>query len=442
MRAYGIVRSGFVASILIAAGSQAAWAKSAKLEAAYVVLGKDGPVARAVLKGTTDCPAITLNTGTQAMSVRALPGTGKKAPFPVLVCELLLPSGTTTASLDGQALPLPPATLSTLAVIGDTGCRLKADKKATAAHTDDQDDGKFQDCDKKSKWPFSALAASVAAAKPQLLIHVGDYIYRESPCPKHDKGCAGSPHGDKWATWKADFFKPATPLLTATPWIATRGNHESCSRAGAGFMLFLDPTLAQNSTPPACAPILDPFTVTVGSQSFVVLDSADAPDDCPKKGCDSVAITAQYAAQFAAMTPAAGTWLVTHRPVWGIKNKGVTLNGTLQAALSPWQGKLPLGFALAIAGHIHLWEALSFADQRTPQLVLGNGGTLLAHKIKQPLAGTAIGGTTVASGISKHDWGFTTFTPVADSPNWTATFYSTKGNAKFNCTVAPTGVTC
>jgi hypothetical protein len=427
----------FVALALTCIVPQAASAK-AKLEIAYVVLGKQGPVARAVLKGTTDCPSITLDTGAQPMSVRAMPETGKKAHFPVLVCELLIPSGTTTASLDGQALPLPTATLSALAVIGDTGCRLKADKKSSAEHTDDQDEGKFQDCDKKSKWPFSTLAASVAAAKPQLLIHVGDYIYRESACPKHDKGCQGSPHGDKWATWKADFFKPAAPLLAAAPWIATRGNHEICSRAGKGFMLFLDPTLAQNNTPPACAPILDQFTVTVGSQSFVVLDSSNAADECPKKSCKSD----HYAKQFADMPPLAGAWLVSHRPVWGIKNKGVTLNATLQAALGQWDGKLPPGFTLAISGHIHIWEALSFADQRTPQLVLGNGGTLLAHKITQPLAGTAIGGTTVASGVTKHDWGFTMFAPVANAPNWTATFYSTKGNAKFNCTVTPTGVTC
>jgi hypothetical protein len=428
---------GLVALALVCAVPQAASAK-AKLEAAYVVLGQQGAVARAVLKDTAACPTITLSTGAQPMSVRAMPGTGKKAPFPVLVCELLIPSGTTSAKLDGKALPLPPATLATLAVIGDTGCRLKADKSATSVHTDDHDDGKFQDCDKTSKWPFSTLAASVAKAQPQLLIHVGDYIYRESPCPKHDKGCKGSPYGDNWATWKADFFKPAAPLLAAAPWIATRGNHEICDRAGAGFMLFLDPTLAQDNTPPACVAINSPFTVTVGSQSFVALDSANAPDECPTSGCDS----STYAQQFARMNPAAGAWLVTHRPVWGIKNKNVVLNATLQAALEQWQGKLPPGFALAIAGHIHIWEALSFADQRTPQLVLGNGGTQLAHKITQPLAGTAIGGTTVASGTTKHDWGFTLFAPVANSADWTASFYSTKGNAKFACTVAPTGVTC
>jgi len=61
------------------------------------------------------------------------------------------------------------------------------------------------------------LAASVAAAKPDLVIHVGDYLYRESACPPRDSGCARSPHGDDWPTWTADFFAPAAPALLAAP---------------------------------------------------------------------------------------------------------------------------------------------------------------------------------------------------------------------------------
>ena len=75
------------------------------------------------------------------------------------------------------------------------------------------------------------LAKSVAAARPDLVIHVGDYLYRESPCPKNDHGCAGSPYDDSWFTWKADFFVPAAPLLQVAPWIMVRGNHEICKRA-------------------------------------------------------------------------------------------------------------------------------------------------------------------------------------------------------------------
>ena len=215
-------------ALALLAAPHAALAKSVKFETAYVVLGPQGPVARAVYKNATACPSIVINGAAQPMTVRALPQSGKDAAFPVLVCELLIPSSATSALLEGASLPLPPAALGSVAVIGDTGCRLKADKKKNAKDSDDDDDdddtadnkapaGKFQDCDKASQWPFSKLAASVAGRKPQIVVHVGDYIYRESPCPKGDKGCQGSPYGDNWATWKADFFEPASGLLTAAP---------------------------------------------------------------------------------------------------------------------------------------------------------------------------------------------------------------------------------
>ena len=152
MSARRVATIGFALALMTV--SQSAFAKSGKLEAAYVVLGPQGPVARAVYKGATECPAITVNNAAQPMSVRAQPQTGKKAAFPVLVCEFLIPSGTTSAALEGQALPLPPSALTSVAVIGDTGCRLKAGNKKTPKDND-ADNGKFQDCDKASDWPFS-----------------------------------------------------------------------------------------------------------------------------------------------------------------------------------------------------------------------------------------------------------------------------------------------
>ena len=55
-------------------------AQSVKLEAAYVVLGPQGAVARAVIADATRCPAIVIDGSEQAMNVRALPD----AAFPVL----------------------------------------------------------------------------------------------------------------------------------------------------------------------------------------------------------------------------------------------------------------------------------------------------------------------------------------------------------------------
>jgi hypothetical protein len=178
-----------------------------------------------------------------------------------------------------------------------------------------------------------------------------------------------------------------------------------------------------------------------------VLDSSDAADDCSKKkGCDSL----PYAAQFAAMNPKPGTWLVTHRPIWGFtyskddsgKRKLGIRNMTLQAALAKWNGRPPEGIDLVLSGHIHLWEALSFADGRSPQFVLGAGSTELAHEIEGKLVGQPIGGTTIAAAATEHLFGYTIFKPSGKNTHqWDATFYDTGGHPVETCEVLP-NVTC
>lgn len=411
-------------------------AQSPRLEAAYVVLGPQGAVARALLAQASECPAIRIDGAPQPMSVRALPD----AAFPVLVCERMIPAGASSASLENSPLPVPRPALKSIAAFGDTGCRLKSAKTAAKEGDTDDDDarGKFQDCNNPGLWPFAQVAQSVADAKPDLVIHVGDYLYRESACPAGDAGCARSPYGDDWPTWKADFFAPAAPALRAAPWIVVRGNHEICRRAGPGYFRLLDPTPARTTpaqSPPPCIDLIPQFTVTLGEQSFIVLDSSNAADVCP---CDP----APYAAQFAAMKPKSGTWLLTHRPVWGFGPRRRILNATLQEALANWSGNLPEGMALALAGHIHVVEVLSFADKRSPQFVLGTGGTLLAGKIKTNLTGETIAGRRVAYGRSDHRFGFAMLEPAAGGNGWAATFRDTSSAKLFACKIAAGQIAC
>jgi hypothetical protein len=164
-----------------------------------------------------------------------------------------------------------------------------------------------------------------------------------------------------------------------------------------------------------------------------VLDSSDAADACP---CDA----ARFASEFASMRAKPGTWLVSHRPVWGFRPHHKTINETLQQALAAWGGKLPDGITLAVAGHIHVAEVLSFADKRSPQFVLGTGGTLLAGKIKGNLAGQKIGGTTVAYGRADHRFGFAIFEPA--SGGWSATFRDNRSRTLFGCKTGAGEVAC
>jgi Calcineurin-like phosphoesterase len=422
----------------------------------YVVLGQQGSIARSVVPvapagPALACPTIVLDGSEKKMSLRAAPD----ADFPILVCEFVIPAATKTAVIAGNALPLPPAAINSIAAFGDTGCRIKVEKSKQGVHDtdeEDEDEGngnasasakpKVQDCKDPKDWPFAEMSKTIANARPDVVIHVGDYYYRESACPPgFQEQCGNSPHGDNWDTWFADFFGPAKPLLDVSPWIATRGNHEICERGGIGYARLLDPSPATGPQP-ACVEMMDQYTITVGGHAFVVLDSSNAADECPKEGCN----IAPYLAQFAAMNPAPGTWLVTHRPIWGFTNSkndsgdrklGIR-NMTLQAALAKWNGRPPKGIDLVLSGHIHLWEALSFADGRSPQFVLGAGSTKLAHKITEDLPGQTIGGTTVAAAATEHHFGYTIFKPAAGG----ATFYDTGGNALVACDVGPTATTC
>jgi len=54
--------------------------------------------------------------------------------------------------------------------------------------------------------------------------------------------------------------------------------------------------------------------------------------------------------------------------VWGFRSHRETINATLQQALAAFDGALPDGIALALAGHIHVAEVLSFADKRAPPI--------------------------------------------------------------------------
>jgi hypothetical protein len=152
-------------ALVLAVMSGVADAQSPKLEAAYVVLGPQGPVARAVFADATTCPAITIDGAPQQMTVRARPD----AAFPVLVCELLVPTHATSAILEGSPLPLPKTALKSIAAFGDTGCRLKAAKSKSKGKdpADDEDGGKFQDCNDPSLWPFARRERGRGQARPR-----------------------------------------------------------------------------------------------------------------------------------------------------------------------------------------------------------------------------------------------------------------------------------
>ena len=202
------------------------------------------------------------------MSVRAQPD----AMFRVLVCEALIPPTAAAASLADRPLPVPRRTLAAIAAFGDTGCRLKASKVSGKGKDadDDEDSSKFQDCTIPSKWPFAQLAESVAAAKPDLVIQVGDYLYRQSACPPGDAKLRAQPVRRRLADLEGGFLRSGRAGPAGGAMDRGAGQSRNLQARRAGYFRLLDPTPAQ--APPPCIDVIPQFTVSIGGQAFIVFD--------------------------------------------------------------------------------------------------------------------------------------------------------------------------
>lgn len=331
-----------------------------------------------VITSAKTCPTATADGIALHLTIRQ----AASESFPVTTCQAIPPLTAKYIQVAGLALATKPAKLQRVIVIGDTGCRLKGPLT--------------QDCNDTQRWPFPLVAQRAAAKHPDLVIHVGDYYYRETPCPPGNAGCAGSPHGDLWPSWDADLFTPVAPLLTAAPWIFVRGNHEQCGRGADGWFRFLDaafkPQRCEDSITSA------PFTIRIDGLTMNVMDSADTDDvEAPAK---LVELWTKQLDQLGSAVEAGHGWILTHRPIWGIDPKvvGKARPNGLEAA-KPSDGDAPMlpgfnavdfpsnrteqvasdprkltGTDMILAGHVHLFTTLSFGPERPVQLIVGNGG--------------------------------------------------------------------
>jgi len=394
------------------------------VHAAYVLLaespaGRTAAFARVIVDPGRECPALV---GKGSERIKTTPRRNPHG-FPVKVCEARYPFGRSLAVEGGPQLPVAVEAPSRIAVLGDSGC--KPSDQAGCGLDDPQ-------------WPFPALARAAAANRPELVLHVGDYNYRGTPSgftvtvdgqqvkrwyydagdgaepsekcglpgPYYSQNSTGNPDADTWEAWWLDFFQPAGDLLTAAPWVFTRGNHELCSHAGPGWFYFLDASSelpegggrqlacpSQDGEGPALPHLrlVEPQVLHLGGLDLVVIDSANACDQLP-------GLTDVYERQLAAAAKrlrGRRAWLLSHRPVWGAADAAETLYGcdgqaesgpavlyaelnqTLQCALRGAAGDalLPL-LDQIVAGHMHRFEALTFAapSRRPPTLVVGNSG--------------------------------------------------------------------
>jgi hypothetical protein len=393
----------FLASILI---FSAIPSQAQLLTPAWVELGPDGAaIARVVVNAPQDCPIARIEHTKRRMILRPNTPNGFRP-----VCEIAIPASAKSVSVNKQKLVLPRPNPTRIVAFGDTGCRIKGSD--------------IQDCnDPQAEWPFQLIASQAAQEKPQLMIHVGDYLYRESTCPpKNANFCGGTPAGDNWDAWNADFFEPAAKLLSAVPWAFARGNHEDCNRSWRGWFYYLDPRPWTGF----CQAYSAPYMIKLGTFELVVLDSSDVSELSSAEEP-----IAQYAAALSSFHPE-NAWLVDHHPFWGFASApggfAVPISVPLEEA---WNRANPQGYTLILSGHIHIFEFVNLDQGRPDQLVLGDGGTELSEPLKAVIKGVGLRGVTTTGGESQPQFGYTFFTKKNDG--WDFVLKSPAGKPLINC---------
>jgi Calcineurin-like phosphoesterase len=394
-----------------------AHADDAAISSQWIQLAPGGGNDLRIVTSAAACPAVTVDGAPLQTSERAAPD----AYYQVRLCAAQIPMGAKSASFNGASLPLFHTSPQRIIVFGDTGCRIKGTT--------------IQNCNDPKEWPFPQIAAQAASLKPDLVIHVGDYLYRETPCPDGNPKCTGTPYGDNWPTWAADFFTPAAPLLAAAPWIFVRGNHEDCVRSGPGWLRLLGPLAFDPSA--KCVSHIPVYEIPLGDVNLAVMDNADAPDTPGDPD-----LRDEYRADFATISNMHDQplWLAMHRPIWGavtVMGMGAGGNRTMIGALNDTNVLSPV--SLMLAGHIHTFEALNYRHNLPPGLVAGFGGDAL-DAAPPDLSGLNLSGTTVKTGLSLGGFGFLLMTRA--KIGWKIDVYKVDGTVEERCHFAKRRLDC
>ena len=439
---------------------------------------------RAVIPSGISCPKLTLvtrqgKTVTRSMTKR-VPGATTGPAFAALrACQANLPkikAGIRSARVGATFVPHQlPETFDKIAMIGDTGCRVDDD--------DVQDCSKVSGTDLAEYWPLARNSQSIAAEKPDLTVFTGDFYYRESPCLptlEYQAKCGGSPapvgdyrFNDTDHGWMADVFIPMAPLFRAAPMLAVRGNHEQCDRGGNGWFLFFEVTTELG--PDACAPELlgGPTTPNITpSWAFdapigkgrtlrlVAVDSAYGRNFDVTDWVNEQRPRYVQAQELSAPKQGRESWLVTHRPMFGIEPVEESVPGRLrwtsidQTAAA--QGLID-NYQMMVGSHVHVAQVVKIPGQPV-QMVVGNGGSKpdvnsegsyttppfgpLAKPDGEPLDPAYTPYPTASYDLTRVRYGYTLMRPGKEARRWTAVQKDYTGQTFANCSLVGKDMTC
>lgn len=329
-------------------------------------------IARVLIGPGDECPTISVDGAATTMVARVSP----RAAVFGRMCENRMSLETSRkvristrgAVLLEQEISRKP---ERIAVLGDTGCRL--------THYFDQG------CSSRKTWPFEPIANAAADKKPELVLHLGDYYYREAPCKRSATDCVPGPYGDREESWRAEFLEPGRRLLATAPWVFVRGNHEDCERGGYGWTYYF------GDSAQACEIVHATTHIRLAGLDLINVDSAHTDDKHATQEVNDK--WAALARKLRETPPSQPVMLVTHEPAYAVCAKPCDAGDTANVG-----GLRAIGDALRasglrtilVSGHIHTFQAFDTVpvtlggNRGVTQVIVGNGGADLARFAPQP----------------------------------------------------------
>jgi hypothetical protein len=432
-------------------------------------------VARVLIDAVGGCPEIEAVGADGSFEIEMtprLPGPNAAPVFStVLACSASLPTGLESATVAGHVIPAAmPAQVRTIGMFADSGCRM--------------DESRVQACNDPREWPLEQIVTNIVAAKPDLILDPGDYIYREIACPDQQLDrcggtigpVAGYPFSETDLGWVQEFFEPAQAMFSVAPIAFLRGNHEDCGRGGNGWFLYLDvfpdsmatcdPIVTDaglKAPPPQTTPSwIFEVPVAIGRTLRVAMvDSAYGTDRELTPWIDQQRTMYQQAYDLSVPEPGVETWMQTHRPVFGMVS--MRLMPESNPLVEPWtsDGQMVASYGLLdrydllISSHLHLAQVIQIPGQPA-SVVVGNGGALVEPTDRYevppfgPLAN--MDGSRIVSSLEPYprptlvwtrvEYGYAIATAGAGAGEWTIDQYDYDGSRSLACSLAERTISC
>ncbi|MCX6434251.1 MAG: hypothetical protein NTX29_16265, partial [Actinobacteria bacterium] len=243
-----------------------------------------------------------------------------------------------------------------------------------------------------------------------------------------------------------------------------------------GFFLFFDP---RPDTAATCAPVSAPgglvaptaattptwaFTLNISEGRrlrLAMVDSAYGADEHLTSWASTQRISYQQAQDLTAKRKGRESWLLTHRPIFGIGSSALAIPGdpqwtqwTSMDQTAASQGLLG-NYTLILSSHLHLTQAVQIPGQ-PGNLIMGNGGTQLdppSGYSTPPLGpltnadGTPVSPTLTPYPTAIRDWtavqfGFAMVYPMKQANTWSIRHESPTGDPIGRCQLIGRQLTC